>query len=77
MSGLINIRDHNPHIEPWQSRFSECRSPDSGKSPAWHKGGKICFGNKESPITEAMAEQEIEDKDSDEALKAKKKTIAT
>jgi MoxR-like ATPase len=40
--------------------------------------GKFCFGNKESRITEARADQEIEDKDSDEALKAKKKkTIAT
>ena len=40
--------------------------------------GKLCFGNKEGRIAEAMAEQEIEDKDSDEALKAKKKkTIAT
>jgi hypothetical protein len=34
MSELINIRDHNPHIGPWQSRFSECRSRDSGESPA-------------------------------------------
>ena len=45
----------------------------------WHSlvdKGKICFGNKESRIAEAMAEQEVEDKDSDEALKAKKKTIA-
>ncbi len=40
--------------------------------------GKFYFGNKESRITEAMAEQKIEDKDSDEAIKAKKKKpIAT
>ena len=47
----------------------------------WHSlrdKGNFCFRKKESRITEAMAEQEIEDKDSDEALKAKKKkTIAT
>jgi MoxR-like ATPase len=57
------------------------KSADEIIEDLWHSlrdKGKFCFRNKESRITEVMAEQEIEDKDSDEALKAKKKkTIAT
>jgi len=57
------------------------KSADEIIEDLWHSlgdKGKFCFGNKESRITEDMAEQEIEDKNSDEALKAKKKkTIAT
>ena len=56
------------------------RSADEIIEDLWNSlgdKGKICFGNKEGRITEAMTEKEIEDKDSEEALKAKKKkTIA-
>jgi len=57
------------------------KSADEIIEDLWHSlgdKGKFCFGNKESRITEDRAEKEIEDKNSDEALKAKKKkTIAT
>lgn len=44
----------------------------------WHKlgnKGKFCFENNKSRITEVTAEQEIEDQDFNEALKAKKKKM--
>ena len=54
------------------------RSADEIIEKLWHclrDEGKICFEKKENRITEAMAEQEVEDKDSDEAIKAKKKKM--
>jgi MoxR-like ATPase len=54
------------------------KSADEIIEKLWHclrDEGKICFDDKENRITEAMAEQEVEDKDSDEAIEAKKKKM--
>jgi MoxR-like ATPase len=85
---LADQPDHHLLTAAWMAMSNKIwlnemapKSADEIIEDLWHSlrdKGKFCFRNKESRITEVMAEQEIEDKDSDEALKAKKKkTIAT
>jgi MoxR-like ATPase len=54
------------------------KSADEIIETLWHclrADGKTCFENIKDRITEAIAEQEVEDNDSDEAIKAKKKKM--
>ena len=83
MQKLTDQPEHNFLTSAWMSMSNKiwlkemaAKSADDIIEKLWHclrDEGKICFENKKNRITEAISEQEVEDNDSDEALKAKKK----